>query len=151
MACPLDKDILPVATSRTVLRLLSLTDLHDFQAYRTDPVVAEYQGWTAMADANATAFLAEMHASPLFVPGRWFQLGIALQAGELIGDIGRCARAKACRVGRTGCMTRGTLSDCPWEQLTGSWLYGRSEAPGTLVGRRRVKTPRPMLPLAVAR
>ena len=90
----LDKDLLPVATSRTVLRRLSPTDLREFQAYRTDTVVAEYQGWTAMADVDATAFLAEMQSIPLFVPGQWFQLGIALQAGELIGDIGICVDAR---------------------------------------------------------
>jgi RimJ/RimL family protein N-acetyltransferase len=94
MTCPLENDLLPVAASRIVLRRLSPTDLHEFQAYRTDPVVAEYQGWTATADVNATAFLAEMQLTPLFVPGQWFQLGIASQAGELIGDIGICVDAR---------------------------------------------------------
>lgn len=84
-----------MATSRTVLRRLSPDDLRDFQAYRTDPVVARYQGWTAMADADASAFLAEMQSIPLFVPGQWFQLGIALPAGTLIGDIGICVDTQA--------------------------------------------------------
>lgn len=90
MTGALDEIILPAATSRTVLRRLSPADLPDFQAYRTDPVVAEYQAWTPMADVDATAFLAGMHSIPLFEPGQWFQLGIALQAGKLIGDIGIC-------------------------------------------------------------
>lgn len=94
MTFALDQDSLPVATSRTVLRRLSPSDLRDFQAYRTDPVVAAYQGWTAMADVSATAFLAQMNSSPLFVPGQWFQLGIASKVGELVGDIGICLHAR---------------------------------------------------------
>jgi RimJ/RimL family protein N-acetyltransferase len=90
MTHPLDKDRLPVVLSRTVLRRLLPTDLREFQEYRTDPAVAKYQGWTAMTDLDAGMFLAEMHSSPLFVPGQWFQLGIALSAGALIGDIGIC-------------------------------------------------------------
>ncbi len=86
-------DPLPIATARTVLRRLSTDDLQDFQAYRTDPAVGLYQGWTPMLGAQALAFLARMRRVPLFVPGEWVQVGIALRPGgslpaPLIGDIG---------------------------------------------------------------
>ena len=87
-------DPLPIATPRTVLRRLSTDDLNDFQAYRTDPEVGLYQGWVPMVGAQALAFLARMRRVPLFVPGEWVQIGVALRKGEedspapLIGDIG---------------------------------------------------------------
>jgi hypothetical protein len=86
-------DPLPIATPRTVLRRLSTDDLHDFQAYRTDPEVGLYQGWVPVLGAQALAFLARMRRAPLFVPGEWAQIGIALRPGAaletpLIGDIG---------------------------------------------------------------
>jgi len=85
-------DPLPIATPRTTLRRLSPSDLADFQAYRTDPEVGRWQGWTATGEAVARLYLAQNARCPLFVPGEWFQVGIALRAGggegPLIGDIG---------------------------------------------------------------
>lgn len=71
------------------LRRLAATDLTAFQAYRTDPEVGRWQGWTPKPDEQALAFLNEMAAIPLFRPGEWTQLGIADDAtGELLGDVG---------------------------------------------------------------
>lgn len=71
------------------LRRLSATDLPAFQAYRRDPEVGRWQGWTPKPDAEALAFLNEMAAIPLFQLGKWTQLGIADDAtGELLGDAG---------------------------------------------------------------
>jgi RimJ/RimL family protein N-acetyltransferase len=85
-------DPLPIATPRTLLRRLTVADLRDFQAYRTDPEVARYQGWTTSSDAAAALFLEQNASAPLFAAGIWFQLGIALttdgEPGRLIGDIG---------------------------------------------------------------
>jgi len=76
-------------TGRVTLRQLRVEDLGDFQAYRTDPLVARFQGWNVTTDDEARAFLEEMHASPLLLPGSWSQLGIADPASDrLIGDIG---------------------------------------------------------------
>lgn len=71
------------------LRRLRTTDLAAFQGYRQIPDLGRYQGWSVMTDAEATAFLAEMSAAPIFTPGEWLQLGIAEPESDvLIGDIG---------------------------------------------------------------
>jgi len=71
------------------LRRLHPRDLAAFQAYRSIPELGRYQGWSPMSDADALAFLDEMHRAPLFTPGQWIQLGIAEpQADALVGDIG---------------------------------------------------------------
>jgi len=71
------------------LRRLAASDLAAFQAYRTDPEVGRWQGWTPLTDEDALAFLNEMAAIPWFQPGQWTQLGIADDTtDELLGDIG---------------------------------------------------------------
>ncbi|GAA5184411.1 GNAT family protein [Niveibacterium umoris] len=86
---PAPTDTLPRVAARVVLRRLRGSDLHAFQAYRGDPEVGRYQGWSPMPDANAASFLAEMSAAPLLRQGEWVQLGIAaLETDVLLGDIG---------------------------------------------------------------
>lgn len=71
------------------LRRLSPDDLAAFQAYRNDPELGRWQGWTARPDAEALAFLNEMAAVPLFRLGQWTQLGIADElTDQLLGDLG---------------------------------------------------------------
>jgi len=71
------------------LRRLAASDLADFQAYRNDPEVGRWQGWTPKPDEEALAFLNEMAVVPLFQPGQWTQLGIAdVLTGQLLGDLG---------------------------------------------------------------
>ena len=80
---------LPLAGDRVVLRRFAATDLQDFQRYRHDPEVGQYQGWTPMDDADARRFIETMAAAPLFVRGEWVQVAIAERAtGGLVGDIG---------------------------------------------------------------
>jgi aminoglycoside 6'-N-acetyltransferase len=82
---------LPRAFPGGILRRLALADLAAFQAYRGDPELARYQGWSAMTDDEAAAFLCEMAAMPLLRAGEWLQLGIAEpDGGRLVGDIGLC-------------------------------------------------------------
>jgi len=92
-AADLENDFLPRTTARTVLRRLTVDDLPAFQAYRHDAEVGKYQGWSAAADDQARAFLAQMNTAPAFVAGAWFQIGIAdrnRQTALLLGDIGVC-------------------------------------------------------------
>ncbi|MCC6903854.1 MAG: GNAT family N-acetyltransferase [Polyangiaceae bacterium] len=71
------------------LRRLHSRDRAAFQAYRSLPELGRYQGWSPMSDAEAHAFLDEMHRAPLFTPRQWVQLGIAKpESDELVGDIG---------------------------------------------------------------
>ncbi len=73
----------------TLLRRLAATDLAAFQAYRGDPEVGRWQGWTPGPDDEALAFLNDMATVPLFQPGQWTQLGIAdALTGQLLGDLG---------------------------------------------------------------
>lgn len=82
-------DLLPHHGAAIVLRRLSVADLAAFQSYRTDAELGRYQGWSAMSDADACAFLDEMSKAPLFQPGQWAQIAIAEpQTSALLGDIG---------------------------------------------------------------
>lgn len=80
---------LPQDCGRVIMRRLAPADLAAFQGYRRDPETGRYQGWAAMSDEEAQAFLAEMGAGAPFPPGAWWQIGIADRASDgLIGDIG---------------------------------------------------------------
>lgn len=80
---------LPRQREDVVLRRLAVADLPAFQAYRHDPEVGRYQGWSPVSDETATTFLAEMSAIALLQPGEWCQIGIARPDDDrLIGDIG---------------------------------------------------------------
>lgn len=81
--------MLPYRAERIVLRRLAVSDLADFQSYRTDPEVGLYQGWSVMADDEALRFLEEVGAAALLSPGEWTQLAISeAETGRLIGDLG---------------------------------------------------------------
>ncbi len=82
-------DSLPRLRNGVVLRRLAASDLAAFQAYRHDAVLAQYQGWSATSDDEATSFLAGMSTAALLQPGVWSQIGIA-GTGDmaLVGDIG---------------------------------------------------------------
>lgn len=83
------EEALPRAGHRIVLRRLRADDLAAFQAYRHDPSVGRYQGWTAQSDDAATAFFEEMYRIKLLQRGAWTQLAIARREDDgLIGDIG---------------------------------------------------------------
>jgi len=85
------KDHLPVASERLILRRLRASDTEAFHAYRSDPEVAEYQGWDPMSEEESQAFLEQKGEGAFFQPNEWFQLGIALgDTDTLIGDIGAC-------------------------------------------------------------
>lgn len=82
-------DPLPRSGVGVVLRRLCVADLPAFQSYRTDVELGRYQGWSAMSDLEAQAFLDEVNKAPLFNPGHWAQIAIAEpQSLALLGDIG---------------------------------------------------------------
>ncbi len=84
-------DPLPRMGSGIVLRRLRAGDLAAFQAYRADPEVGKFQGWSPMPGDAATAYLRGMELAPFGVANEWLQLGIAEAATDrLIGDLGFC-------------------------------------------------------------
>lgn len=83
------QDPLPFDTTHLRLRRLREADLAPFQAYRSDPEVGRWQGWTPMDEAAARAFLRDMARSPWCPPGEWMQLAIARRDDDtLLGDMG---------------------------------------------------------------
>jgi len=86
---------LPLHAGPVRLRPLQPADLEPFLAYRGDPDVGRYQGWSSMSPTEAAAFIDTMGAlarlsvhSP-WPEGEWVQIGIARAADDLlVGDIG---------------------------------------------------------------
>lgn len=75
-------------TSRLFLRPFRDDDLQDFCSYRSDPQVAEYQGWEWPYDAEkAQRFLEEMQRTTPGTPGQWYQLALERKRdAALLGD-----------------------------------------------------------------
>jgi RimJ/RimL family protein N-acetyltransferase len=80
---------LPLVTARLVVRRFRPAgDLAAFQAYRHDPLVARYQGWTAAPEAEALAFLTEQSVRRRPRRGHWVQLAVATREEDgLAGDL----------------------------------------------------------------
>ena len=80
---------LPCTLGATQLRQLQGADLARFHAYRSNPVLARYQGWQPMSTADAATFLNQMQQVTRLQAGHWIQLGIAeASSAALVGDIG---------------------------------------------------------------
>lgn len=80
---------LPVPAGPVRLRALREADLPHFLAYRSDPEVARFQGWSPMDADAARDFLREVAAPGPWPLGAWLQIGIARTDDDgLVGDIG---------------------------------------------------------------
>ena len=76
-----------IETARLCLRHFTEADLPTLLAYRNDPLVARYQGWDSMTEAEGRAFIAKLRLAQPGVAGPGFQFAIALQpSGPHIGD-----------------------------------------------------------------
>lgn len=85
------QELLPIHTTRLVLRQFSPDDLEAFQAYRSDPTLAPYQGWEPTSNEQARAFLAVQAKQSLGAEGEWLQVAVTRSdTGEVIGDLGLC-------------------------------------------------------------
>jgi len=93
-----------IETERLTLRRLQARDLPDL-LYRGHPDVLPWQGWRSFGPGDAAALIAEMAWLDPDWPGRWFQIGIALEDSDrLIGDIGLFTPAEdpaSARIGYT--------------------------------------------------
>ena len=79
----------PFFTQRLVLRAFRTEDAEAFSAYRSDPLVARYQGWDAPYPLeHAQEFAAEMQAKQPGAPDEWYQVALERRAEPgLIGDL----------------------------------------------------------------
>ncbi len=77
----------PIETPRLRLRAFAARDLEAFLAYRADPEVARYQGWSEYTRADAEAFFSNQARAEFGAPGQWYQVGVAERASDaLLGD-----------------------------------------------------------------
>jgi RimJ/RimL family protein N-acetyltransferase len=88
MMPPLQNDFgLPINTPRLRLRRFASTDADVLRAYRNDPVVARFQGWSSLTQQEAAIFAGEMAMVPCGAPGVGIQIAVALwETDALIGD-----------------------------------------------------------------
>ncbi len=71
---------LRLETPRLVLRSFCDADLDPFVAYRSDPLVARYQGWEAPYSRDmGKKFVDEMKKALPGIPGTWCQIAIELK------------------------------------------------------------------------
>ena len=80
-------DFTTIETPRLRLRSFSESDLPAFIAYRNDPLVAIYQSWESISEAEAYAFLQQQKETQPGTPGQGIQIAIEhKETGALIGD-----------------------------------------------------------------
>lgn len=78
-----------IHTERLLLRGVQLEDTPAMLRYRSDPQVAQYQGWPPQSLEEVRSFLREASLRAPNEPDTWYQLAIVLAAtGQLIGDVG---------------------------------------------------------------
>jgi RimJ/RimL family protein N-acetyltransferase len=103
-----------LTTERLSVRRFQDSDLESFLAYRNDPEVAKYQGWSLpYAPESALAFIGAMKSIPLAAPGMRCQVAIELKStGEMIGDIFFMVLQEDARIARIGY----SLSQAHWKK-----------------------------------
>lgn len=75
-------------SARLVLRQFKETDLESFYAYRNDPEVAKYQGWSVPYRREKAAFFVQNMSVAVAAQNKWLQIAVELKsAGEMIGDV----------------------------------------------------------------
>jgi RimJ/RimL family protein N-acetyltransferase len=91
-------------TPRLILRNFNDSDLEPFLAYRNDPYVAKYQGWSIpYPRESGEAFIREVRDIHAPKQGQWMQIAIALKENnKLIGDIGCLVKQEDARQATIG-------------------------------------------------
>lgn len=76
-------------TERLRIRAFCAEDVPILVAYRGDPEVARFQGWSEFDEAQGREFVANLRRGRPGVPGEWYQFALELRSeGTLVGDIG---------------------------------------------------------------
>ncbi len=80
--------MLPLQTSRLLLRRFVDSDQDAIVAYRNDPEVARYQSWSTCTPGDAHILINENKDLPFGMPDEWIQVAIALRnTNEILGDL----------------------------------------------------------------
>ncbi len=79
----------PLTTSRLAIEPLQSGDVDAFVAYRRDPEVARWQGWTPdYSESDARLLVATQPATELPDRGGWIQLAVRAARGAMLhGDV----------------------------------------------------------------
>jgi RimJ/RimL family protein N-acetyltransferase len=84
-----DRRFANLQTERLVLARSRPEDADAISAYRSDPRVHRYQGWTRTDPEGVRAEILEMARRDPGEPGGWVQLTVReLSTGRLVGDVG---------------------------------------------------------------
>lgn len=77
-----------IQSARLTLRPMQPQDAQLLFGYRSDPRVAEYQGWVPKDLETARAFCQAQSQQTPNQPDTWMQLSLCLRQGPMIGDLG---------------------------------------------------------------
>jgi len=77
-----------IRTSRLILRDLEPNDGPRIFSYHRHPEVARFQTWGTESVDVIQSYIRGLPESDPDTPGRWYQVGIYLPSGKLIGDCG---------------------------------------------------------------
>ena len=92
-----------LASERLWLRRMERRDVPVLVAYRNDPDVARYQGWTSCTVDDAEAMLAHQRSLEPGTPGAWFRWMLEEKAtGAVVGDVAMCVERDDERQARVG-------------------------------------------------
>ena len=84
-----DSEFRQLESERLTIGRFRDSDAGALAAYRDDPAIALYQGWTRPYSlADAQKFIAGLHGLSPGSPGTWFQFALRLRDSDtLIGDV----------------------------------------------------------------
>ena len=74
-------------TARLAARSFFSGDLDAFVAYRADPEVARYQGWSDYTVEEGRALIDAMANVTHGAPGEWYQFALESADAALVGDV----------------------------------------------------------------
>jgi RimJ/RimL family protein N-acetyltransferase len=95
--------LLPLETSRLILRRFREEDLEPFLCYRNHPDVARYQSWVRWSREQGLDFIRDQQEVQPGDLGRWVQYAIELKdSGVLIGDCGVCLKVAVPKTAEVG-------------------------------------------------
>lgn len=76
-----------LSSRRLCLRMFKLSDIDSFLAYRNDPKISLYQGWSGvLAREEARRFITEQSRLSFDTSNEWVQVALEFN-GNLIGDV----------------------------------------------------------------